>query len=94
MRHDPVARRQHLPTYFGIARFIRLPEQAAIDRNNIVERDKCGESQIIAYRFHHEALAACWHPANLHGQGCAHVQFAPTAETQAMSAAVRLEDKR
>ena len=41
MRDYPVSGCQHFAADFRIARFIRLPEQADIDRNEVVNDKQC-----------------------------------------------------
>ena len=41
MRDNPVSGCQHFAADFRIARFIRLPEQTNIDRNEVVNDKQC-----------------------------------------------------
>ncbi len=59
MRDDPVTRRQHFAADFRIARFIRLPQQADIDRNEVVNDKQCEKRYAITGCFHGTELTVC-----------------------------------
>ena len=52
-------------TDFGIARFIRLPQQATVDGENKIQRNKSDKCQGVAdSKFHLVTLTGCWRPTH------------------------------
>ncbi|MNV30160.1 hypothetical protein D3C71_1214190 [compost metagenome] len=59
MRHHPVSSGQHFTADLRIARFIRLPEQADINGQQIVKRKQNEKSDTKTRRFHGAGLTVC-----------------------------------